>query len=97
MENVNWSLLDTNKDHLKCLGRARDGADQAEKEVRRLRAEREGMVCHISVLRRELDVAHESNGQLRVLDAETSNLRFEHDRLRVRLDSSEREIKSLLR
>lgn len=65
-ENVNASLTDTNKDLVRCLGRALDGADDTEKEVWRLRAERWCNLTDITALRRDLDAFHESDGKLSV-------------------------------
>lgn len=75
----------------------RDDAEDAGKEIRRLRGEREQMLCDLTALRRTVDAGRSSGARVRDLDAEVSELRTDRNRLRARLDDSERENRDLLR
>lgn len=95
--NANGTLREANQELTRRLDHARRDADNAHNEVRRLRDERSRMHGDIVDLRRNLDDARASGGRTQVLKDELESLRGEHDRLRSRLDESERENHTLLR
>lgn len=96
-ESANRTLTRTNNDLVRRLGAARADADDAAKESRRLREEQGRMLSEISALRRGLASARSSCEDDRAKAAENVDLRAERDRLRGRLEDSERENHSLLR
>lgn len=87
-EAANQTLARTNKDLLRRLELVRGDAEDAGKEVRRLRSEREEMLGDLATLRRDVHAGRSSSARIRDLDAELGELLTDRNRLRARLDDS---------
>lgn len=97
LEKANRALGDINADLMRPVDQASADANEAHAALRRKDVENARMFDDITGMRRNLNDARTSDGRVGTLMPEIDTIRADRDRLRTRLDESERENHSLLR